>query len=117
VLSYILFGFQVLTCAGKQAIRRAAYDALGESTEAAARHMEATPEVYGVVMGDVARVSQIVTNLTRYVFHISSYSFSEIYRTAMPASLRHKYAIFSLPMGYNKADITCREGRYLSLRS
>lgn len=47
-----------------QCVRRAAYIALGQSKEAAAAHIEATPEVYGVVMGDVARVCQVVTNLT-----------------------------------------------------
>lgn len=43
--------------------RCAAYCAMGESEEAIHRHLKAFPDVDGVVVGDEARLRQIITNL------------------------------------------------------
>ncbi|KAF5351333.1 hypothetical protein D9758_008026 [Tetrapyrgos nigripes] len=44
--------------------RCAAYKALGEKSETISKHLEDTPDRPGVVIGDEARLRQIVTNLT-----------------------------------------------------
>ncbi|KAF9466167.1 hypothetical protein BDZ94DRAFT_1252261 [Collybia nuda] len=43
--------------------RRAAYEAMGETSGAIEQHMDAHPEVEGVVLGDESRLRQIITNL------------------------------------------------------
>jgi hypothetical protein len=48
-----------------QIARYAAYSATGETSEAIERHLEAYPDVDGVVMGDEARLRQVITNLAR----------------------------------------------------
>jgi osomolarity two-component system sensor histidine kinase SLN1 len=45
--------------------RRAAYEAMGENSADIVTHMEKTPEVEGIVVGDEIRLRQIVTNLAR----------------------------------------------------
>jgi osomolarity two-component system, sensor histidine kinase SLN1 len=45
--------------------RCAAYKALGERPETITKHLEQHPNVSGVVIGDEARLRQIVTNLAR----------------------------------------------------
>ncbi|KAK2464012.1 hypothetical protein APHAL10511_003956 [Amanita phalloides] len=44
--------------------RQASYEALGETSEAARKHLEEHPNVNGIVTGDETRLRQIVTNLT-----------------------------------------------------
>jgi osomolarity two-component system sensor histidine kinase SLN1 len=48
-----------------QVARRAAYEAMGENSDDIMKHMEKTPEVEGIVVGDEIRLRQIVTNLAR----------------------------------------------------
>jgi osomolarity two-component system sensor histidine kinase SLN1 len=45
--------------------RRATYEAMGESIHDITRHMEETPDVEGIVVGDETRLRQVVTNLAR----------------------------------------------------
>lgn len=50
-----------------QVVRRAAYEAMGESEEVICKHMTEHPNVDGIVVGDESRLRQIVTNLARCV--------------------------------------------------
>jgi len=45
--------------------RVAAYKALGEHDDSISKHLEEHPNVHGVVIGDEARLRQIITNLAR----------------------------------------------------
>lgn len=45
--------------------RRAAYEAMGQSTDAITEHMRQHPGGEGIVLGDETRLRQIITNLAR----------------------------------------------------
>lgn len=53
----------------QQIARRAAYEALGETTERIDKHIAEYPDVEGIVLGDESRLRQIITNLARSVVH------------------------------------------------
>lgn len=50
----------------RQAARHAAYKTMGQPEEAIAQYIQTTPDIEGVVVGDEARLSQIIHNFARY---------------------------------------------------
>lgn len=51
-----------------QIARKAAYEALDEDLDSIRKHIEAHPNIDGVVTGDETRLRQVITNLARYAF-------------------------------------------------